>query len=230
MRIVLSFVRLLPLWLLTVAGCASVGNTDLTAHVQSIPANWRQHVYPFFLNSPNDPLRVTSFSSVSDYARDAGFANARYYSGFSSGEGLARDIRKIRQADPAARICLIGWSGASTFAFDAAKILAPENVVIDSVIYLDSQWIIDRRLNQQEHPQNIAHALLLYRVGHEPPVGVPHAQVFLIPTTEHLAVATHPDTVEYILRELIRLAGNPLSAEPQIARPALAVTKPATPY
>lgn len=209
MRIVLSIARLLPLWLLSLAGCASVGSADLTAQIRSVPADQRQHVYPFFLNSPNDPLRVTSFVEVSDYARDAGFTNAHYYTGFSSGEGLARDIRKIRQADPQARICLIGWSGASTFAFDAAKILASENVMIDSIIYLDSQWLIDRRLSHQVHPRNVGHALLLYRQGHEPPADVPNAEIHVIPTEDHLAVATNPVTVEYLVRELRRLAEAP---------------------
>jgi hypothetical protein len=190
---------------LLTGGCASIKNPELRQACLAVPAAERARVYPIFLNSQNDPLGFTNFRALADFAEACGFCNTRYHH-FDDGRSLAKEVRAILREHPGARICLIGWSGASLYAFDAAGFLAPENITLDEIIYLDSNWVKERRLNSQAHPANVSRVALLYSANRTAPLNVPHPAVFRIPTPNHSDVATHPRTAEIVIGELLRLA------------------------
>jgi hypothetical protein len=186
-------------------GCSSVKNSTLQSNALNVPSERRDNVYAIFLNSQNDPLGMTNFRSIFKFAQECGFRNARYRH-LSGGDELAAEIREIRRRDPDARISLICWSGASLYAFDAAAAVTRDPLQIDEIMYLDSDWIKEQRLNTMPHPFNVSRVVLCYSKQRTPPTNVPNPVVYQIPVDSHLDVPSHPRTSEIVINELVQLA------------------------
>jgi thioesterase domain-containing protein len=120
---------------------------------------------------------------------------------------LLEEIRAAQAADPAGRIILAGWSGGSLTAWDVANELATRGERLDALVYLDSAWI-KRRVRERGHPANADRILLVYRRRHEPPP-IEGAEHVTVPTSNHLAVATHPVTFEALAGLVAGAAGDP---------------------
>jgi hypothetical protein len=200
-----------------ISACSTIKNPGLRDHALQVPEDRRAHVHAIFLNSQNDPLGLTNFRSIFKFAQDCGFLSSRYHH-FNSGDDLAAEVRDILHKDPLAKICLIGWSGASLYAFDAAGIVAKEKIVIDEIIYLDSNWIKEQRLNAAPavpHPKNVNRVAMCYSKQRTPPTNVPNPVVYQIPVEDHTDVASHPRTGEVVVNELIQLANRPAANRPR---------------
>ena len=194
---------LLCLCALTSGGCSTLGTPSLSDHLQALLAADRGRVYPVFVNSPLDVPQIGRLADVASYFRDSGFINTTFLYR-SSGSELAAMSRDIKRREPDARIALIGWSGASLWIWDALSELSQSGESIDLVVYLDSNWI-KTRVAEQGHPANFGRAVLIYRNDNPPVDGVPNSVSRKVQTDRHLAVAAHPDTLEYLGEELIRL-------------------------
>lgn len=196
------------------SGCASSLGSVQT-RIDAVPEPARSRVHVRLVNSPLDPLRLTRLDGTAARLRRAGFADAKFVA-IGNGERLAEDIRHLRGEDPGAAIVLVGWSGGSLACWDALTILDESDERIDAVAYLDSAWIKGRIL-ERGHPTNVDHLLLIYRQNHEPPDVPVNTRVVRIPTINHLAVATHADTLEALADLLVTCAearGHELHASP----------------
>lgn len=182
------------------AGC-SVGSPERAAQSRVLKQDQRDRVWIYLLNSPLDRPRLGHLDQSASYLRKAGYQNAKFVS-WADTEEIAAEIRNIHVLNPVARIMLIGWSGASLWAWDIADHLKPQ--AVDTVIYLDSDWLTNR-LKEREHPKNMNRIILMYRRDHTPPK-IPGALTLDIPTSSHLAVAAHQETLSAILNECDRLA------------------------
>ena len=188
---------------LTSGGCSTLGSPPLSERLQLRSAADKGRVYPVFVNSPLDVPQIGRLADVASYFRDSGFINSAFLYR-SSGPELAAMSRDIKRREPDARIALIGWSGASLWIWDALTELSQSGESIELVVYLDSNWI-KTRVAEQRHPANFGRAVLIYRDGNPPVAGVPNSVARMVPTDRHLAVAAHPDTLEFLGEELIRL-------------------------
>ncbi|MCB1858937.1 MAG: hypothetical protein KDI63_11715 [Gammaproteobacteria bacterium] len=169
-------------------------------------------MHTHFINSPLDVPQVGRLGSVAAFFRGSGLKNTRYHL-TTSGNLLATQIRQTRSEDPHARIALVGWSGASLWVWDALNHLSDTGEKVDLIVYLDSNWI-KQRVAERGHPNNLARALLIYRINNPPVTKVPNSTVTIIPTMNHLAVAAHPVSVRTIGRALIDL----LLDQPNLSR------------
>jgi hypothetical protein len=111
----------------------------------------------------------------------------------------------MRREDDGTRIALVAWSGASLWVWDGLTELDETGERVDLIVYLDSNWI-KKRVIEQGHPENFGRAVLIYRSDNPPVEGVPRSVVRLANTTNHLAVAAHPDTIQALSEELAPLA------------------------
>jgi len=186
------------------AGCARLGTPELTAQVQSIPAEHRDDLHIHLLNSPLDQLALGRLHDVAGYLRKAGFQHASYKH-WVDGNALGRDLLELREKHPDARITLVGWSGGSLACWDAATVLAEHDQLVDCLIYLDSNWI-KGRIEAHGHPDNIIRLVCIYNRTRQPPEGLPSATVYRVDTTNHMAVPTHDETIEAIITELTATA------------------------
>jgi hypothetical protein len=182
------------------AGC-SVGSPERAAASRRLPQNQRERVWIYLLNSPLDRPRLGHLDQSAAYLRKAGYPRAKFVD-WADTQAIAAEIRSARRRDPESRFVLIGWSGASLWAWDIADHLWPSRE--DTVIYLDSDWLINR-LKEKSPPLNIDRVALMYRQDHTPPK-IEGAEVRVIPTMHHLAVAANCTTLNGILDECDRLA------------------------
>ena len=197
-------VLLLTVILLVAAGCATVGGSTSDSQIETLPVEAKDRVHVIFVNSPLDVLQIGRLAGVASYFRSRGFQHSSFHY-FSSGPKLAGEVRDLRREDDGARIALVAWSGASLWVWDALMELDETGERIDIIVYLDSNWI-KKRVADEGHPDNFDRAVLIYRSDNPPVEGVPKSVIRRVETTNHLAVAAHPDTVQTLSEELARLA------------------------
>lgn len=190
--------------LLVAAGCAAVGGSATGGTLEALPVEAKDRVHAIFVNSPLDVLQIGRLAGVASYFRSVGFEHSSFLY-LSSGPGLAKNVREIRNENRGARIALVAWSGASLWVWDALTELDETGERIDLIVYLDSNWI-KKRVADRGHPDNFDRAVLIYRADNPPVEGVPNSVVTQVGTTNHLAVAAHRDTVLALSEELTRLA------------------------
>lgn len=187
-------------------GCGVAGTQSLNERLQALPASEKDHVYPFFINSPLDVPQIGRLAGVASYFRGKGYKNSDFLFR-SSGNELAENILEIKRIDRDARIALIAWSGASLWVWDALTKLQTSGNSVELIVYLDSNWIKER-VAEKGHPANHSRAVLIYRQDNPPVSGVPNSVTRIVSTGQHLAVAAHADTVEILTEELIQLTVN----------------------
>ena len=190
--------------LLVAAGCAAVGGSTAGSPLEALPVEAKNRVHVIFVNSPLDVLQIGRLAGVASYFRSVEFEHSSFLF-LSSGPGLAKEVRGIRHEDGGARVALVAWSGASLWVWDALTELDETGERVDLIVYLDSNWI-KKRVADQGHPENFDRAVLIYRSDNPPVEGVPNSVVRRAGTTNHLAVAAHPDTIQALNEELTRLA------------------------
>lgn len=190
--------------LIVAAGCASVGGSTTENPLEELPAEAKDRVHVIFVNSPLDVLQIGRLAGVASYFRSSGLQHSSFLY-LSSGPGLVKEVRGIRSEDGGARIALVAWSGASLWVWDALTELDETSERVDLIVYLDSNWI-KKRVVDEGHPENFGRAVLIYRSDNPPVEGVPNSVVRQAETTNHLAVAAHPDTIQALSEELTRLA------------------------
>ncbi len=193
--------------LLVVAGCATVGGSTTQSPLEALPVEAKDRVHVIFINSPLDVLQIGRLAGVASYFRSMGLQHSSFVY-LSSGPGLAQQVRGLDREDGGARIALVAWSGASLWVWDALTELDETGERVDLIVYLDSNWI-KKRVADKGHPENFDRAVLIYRSNNPPVEGVPNSVVRRAGTTNHLAVAAHPDTIQALNEELTRLAERP---------------------
>lgn len=184
------------------AGCATLFTPELRESVETVPASQRVAVHIWLINSPIDPLHLGQLGRLASALEEAGFST--HYQHFPGAESLI-DAIETERAAPGITIMLVGWSGGSLTAWDAASALDEQGQRVDAVVYLDSNWI-KTRINERGHPDNVDHLLLVYRANNPVPEGLPTARVARIPTGNHLAIPTRPGTIEAIIDLALQLS------------------------
>jgi hypothetical protein len=204
-----------------VAGCASLKNPELAARLDAIPSAQREGVHVWLVNSPIDPLCLGGLPGLSGALREAGFPNVHFHL-IPDAQGLASEIRHCLANRAGSRIALVGWSGGSLAVWDATTSLARDDVTIDLIAYLDSNWIVDR-VNERDQPANFQRLLLIYRHNNTPPV-IDRAEVVRAATGNHMAIPNRRETIEALIAALADLAsqGEPVHSSQSADRDAAA--------
>lgn len=188
-----------------VSGCAAPPcrfSDDVAARCHDCRAN----VHVIFVRSPVDAADVAGLANVAESFRLAGFCNTQLFHRLHDGgaETLASRVRRIRECQPGSRVMLVGFSSGALLARDAAKCLEADQHCIDSLVYVDSSVL--NFVGCGEEPCNVHRHLLIYREGTPLPEVCGESTVCRIPEWNHLQIPTHPQTVDTLFCEAIRLA------------------------
>ena len=212
-------------WLTVIlaSGCASLKNPELEARVDVIPAANRELVHVWLVNSPIDPLCVGGLPALAAALRDAGFPSVHFHY-VPDGAGLASEARHCLANRPGSKIAMIGWSGGTLAVWDAMTELAADDVTIDLVVYLDSNWIVGR-VEERGQPSNFDRLLLVYRRNNTPPA-IDRAQVVRADTGNHMSIPQRRETIEALVAALADLAGGETDVESSRAIDSAAMRDP----
>jgi len=101
----------------------------------------KDHVYIFGVNGLN-PLCVGNFNGLLAYFREQGFEHS-YFAQLYTSIGIGDEIRKIRRADPDAKIVLMGFSAGCNVAKLIANGLREDDTRVDLLVYVVGDMIWD---------------------------------------------------------------------------------------
>lgn len=107
---------------------------EIVSQYKTLPIEDRNHVHLFLVNGI-DPGNVCNFQGLNDYIAGLGFTNI-YFGQMWDGVGYVTKIREVRQADPQARVVLIGYSAGANIVWRMAQTLEADNTKLDLLVYL----------------------------------------------------------------------------------------------
>jgi len=99
------------------------------------PAGRCDHVYVFLVNGI-DPLNLCHFDKMPDYLRSQGYDHVTMGRLNTSRRPFYREIRRIRAADPCARVVLVGFSAGANVVCRVTDDLAADGMQVDLLVYL----------------------------------------------------------------------------------------------
>jgi hypothetical protein len=165
----------------------------------------KERVHIFGVNGLN-PLCLGNFNGLCGYFRQQGFTNT-YFGQLYTSHVFAAKIRQIRQADPNARIVLIGFSLGANYVKWVANALARDGVTVDLLVYLvgDTVWN-----TPSSYPENVRRVVNVRAKGliltggdllfnGDDIAGASNVRV----EARHILVPSRKETLELLTRELI---------------------------
>ncbi len=168
----------------------------------------KDRVHIFAVNGM-DPCCLGNFNGLCHYLREQGFTNT-YFGQLLTLNCYAQKIRAVREADPCARIVLIGFSLGCNYVRCLANRLAREGVHVDLLVYLAGDSIHDA---PRSFPDNVgrvlnlpAHGLIL--TGGDlllKGADIDGARNCRL-DTRHILVPSRQQTLELLMEELLALA------------------------
>jgi hypothetical protein len=180
------------------------------AAVPAPPCNdcCKDRVYIFGVNGL-DPLCVGNFNGLCGYLRRQGFQNTHFDQLYTCC-GLAGRVRRVRRADPDARVALIGFSAGCYHVKGVANALAQDRTRVDLLVYLGGDYLANQ---PSSHPDNVGRVLnirgrgLLLSGGdllfHGADIdGARNCRL----GCRHMLAPSRRETLELVLEELLALA------------------------
>ena len=232
--------RILPLILVTLAGCSTLSLTEPTrdismdagdlsslhplekpgSHInqlgESVPQAVKDRTYLFFINGL-DPYYLANFRGQCQYMKTLGYNNG-YLGQMSQVELFRKMIQQIRTDDPRAQIVVIGYSLGANSARTLANQLKDDGVRIDLLVYLGGDTI---RNDATSRPANVGrivningHGSIL--LGYDLFVngveltGASNHRL----DARHFLLPTRPEATELLVRHVVELNGHPASRAP----------------
>jgi hypothetical protein len=202
-------------WLLVItfasqAGCMSCFHPveppqpHLADACQTVPVACRNHVHVFLMNGL-DPTNYGNLTGLRDYVQELGFSKT-YYGQLFHAAWFEREIRRIHEDDPDARIVLIGFSLGVQEMHSVAEDLNQDGIPVDLLVFLSGNhpvWFMPC-----ERPANVHRVVNILASGAMKAFGVrAYAENVRLPDdTWHFGSPTHPYTLEKLSEELTALA------------------------
>lgn len=183
---------------------------ELAQPCLEVPKCARDHVYVFLLNGL-DPFNCCHFQSLRGYVNNLGFKQT--YSGeFYHAGTFAREICRLRKADPDARFAAIGFSFGANAARCLCEDLRKDGVTLDLLIYLGGDTLGPAAApgDNAQRVLNVTAKGCLLLVGGLVWKGcdLPGADNSRLPDAHHEDIPTHTHTLEIVARELTLLAAS----------------------
>lgn len=190
------------------AECGQGGSPPATLTGPAAAETARGRVHVFAINGL-DPLCVAGLDRLCGDLRGEGYQNTRW-GHFATCHGFAREIRRVREADPCARVVLIGYSYGCTRARSIANALREDGVEIDLLVYIAGDLIED---SPRSRPDNVGRVLSVRSRGmvvlggdlffnRDDIDGARNVRL----DCGHFSAPSHPETLVAILEELSALA------------------------
>jgi hypothetical protein len=178
----------------------------------NVAGRHKDHVYIFAINGL-DPMCLGTLNGLCSYLNEEGFAST-HFSQVTSWGPFAQTIRQIRQADPNARIVVIGFSYGCNCARSLVKRLAEDGTRVDLLVYLAGDLIDNSKLS---FPDNVARVLNIRARGFILSGGdliVNGADIDGARNrrldVRHFVAPSRKETLELLMSELLTLASGPL--------------------
>lgn len=166
-----------------------------------IPQACKNRVHIFFVHGL-DPLDLGNYSGLHDYFRELGFIKTYYGMPYHS-LLFEKEVRHVRQADPEARIVLIGFSYGAGLVRDLACSVRSAGIDIDLLVYLDGVEFGPRPLHR---PANVARVLNILSFARSDKRTIEEGENHKYRDAWHFGAVTHPQTVQLLARELADVA------------------------
>jgi hypothetical protein len=171
---------------------------------QTVPVGCRNHVHVFLMNGL-DPINYGNLTGLRDYVQDLGFSKTYYGQLYHAG-WFEKEIRRLHQEDPDARVVLIGFSLGVQEMHSVAKDLSAEGIPIDLLVFLSGNHPV--AFMPENRPANVHRVVNILASGSMKAYGVrEYAENVRLPEdTWHFGSPTHPYTLEKLSEELAALA------------------------
>jgi hypothetical protein len=179
---------------------------ELQARCQAVPACCREHFHIYMINGLTIlPHVFGSMNGLAPYVEELGFCKPKVASHYWRW-AFQNDIRRIHQADPAARFVLVGYSIGGSVVYSMAQTLAKDGIFIDLIIYIDAHSFVH---NFNPRPANVGKIVGINSASWVL-AGKCHdgEECHCVDTVFHLAAPRQETTLLVLARELTELAAS----------------------
>lgn len=146
-----------------------------------------------------DPFDCANLYGVREFIHHLGFL--KVYSGSPLRTGwFASEMRRVFHEEPDARFVLIGYGAGAGSAESLARDVAPDGIVIDTLVYLSGCGVAG------EQPENVLRVVSISggeKSGHDLPSS---ADERCITDAGHFSTPTHPEALHTLAEELQAVA------------------------
>lgn len=197
---------------LITTGCAQFRHTQDSSDIQQVsagkssgeapplPAPGRVHV---FLVRGVDPFDWSNFRELSDFLHGLGFHKI-HIGHFFQGARFERELRRVHEEEPDARIVLIGFSFGANVVRSLANLGLTEGITIDLLVYFGGNTLHNEPRDQPENALKILNILASGCIWNgawmDRAENIHERDVF------HFGTPTHPYSLEVLTRELAIVA------------------------
>lgn len=168
---------------------------------QALPGACRSHCHLVFLHGC-DPLDCIDLSGMVEHLQDLGYIKT-HEGEFFHAITLAEEIRQVHLKDKTARFVLIGDGEGAASAHETARILGYDHIGVDLVVYLNPSAKVGK-LKPLDSVAQWVNVQGKNSTGE--PVPGDHVINIIVSNVADWGLATHPQTMEIVLRELMKVA------------------------
>lgn len=154
-------------------------------------------VHVFFVHGI-DPLDFSNYEGLHAYVQSLGYIKT-YYGWPYHAYHFEKQMRKLRQEEPDARLVLIGFSYGAGLVRDMACSVRAAGIDVDLVVYIDGVLYNDRPLHRPANVCRVVNILSCYRKEDR---AVREAENHRFDDVWHFGTVTHPQTLRLLAREL----------------------------
>ena len=212
------------LWLfsaitLVASGCSSCSNAisqipdDAAGRCAALPQACRNHVY-IFLICGQGPFDLGDLGSLRESLISLGYIKTYCgeccYSGY-----YKKEILRLHQQDASARFVVVGYGLGANTAADLTQAVEPDGATVDLLVYCGGVTICNDPKYRPSNALRVVHLLSggIDSIG-DPLDGADNVQ---LSDATHFETATHPFTMELLVRELTETASRVQVVEPNSA-------------
>jgi hypothetical protein len=176
-----------------------------------VPQRVKDHTHVYFVNGI-DPFYVGNFNGLARQVQALRFCHCSCGQMHHTGH-FRRDIRKVKQADPDARIVLVGYSAGANCVRDLAHELNRDGVPVDLLVYIGGDTVKNGPYSRPENTDRLlnltGHGLIfggrdLYFWGDEIDGATNYRQ-----DARHILLPSQAPTVESLLLQLVAVCQRP---------------------
>ncbi|MBX7103323.1 MAG: hypothetical protein K1X57_04540 [Gemmataceae bacterium] len=113
----------------------------------------KEHIHIFAVNGLN-PMCLGNFNGLCEYLKRQGYTNT-YFGQLYTCANFADRARQVRQADPEAKIVLIGFSLGANSVRTIANDLAKDGTSVDLLVYMVGDYVYNKPASRPDNVRRI---------------------------------------------------------------------------
>lgn len=161
----------------------------------------KNQVYIFFVHGL-DPFDLSNYEGLHAYVQSLGFIKT-YYGWSYHAFYFEKELRKLREEKPEARIVLIGFSYGAGMVRDIACSVRSAGIDIDLIMYLDGVEWDKRPLHRPANVHRVVNILSHTRTDKR---NVIEGENHRFEDAYHFKTVSHPQTLRLVAQELCAVA------------------------